>query len=266
MIRSTNIKLISAGRTLKVFKYKDHPLFYGFVSPKNKGMNFREKTQEEILDNRRRSMNRSRTSVYNIVSSNAWFWNKPSGKPFLPVFLTLTCREDYRNIQETNKLFNKFIKKFNYHVFNSKKNQLKYLAVIEFQDKNRNGVIHYHVIFFNLKFVYKKKIEELWSHGYIKIRKLDRVKNVARYITKYMGKNFQDTRLDKQKRYFCSRNMKRPVSIRNQERATELTQDIPDIYKISEQTFDSKYQGKVICTEYDFGPQKTLFDIINKKV
>lgn len=262
-MRSTNTKVLIAGRIAKVFKY-ENPVFYGFTSEGKSRKSYHEKTEIEILENRKRSMARARTKVFNIVSSNAWFWNKPDGKPFLPVFLTLTCKNDYKNIQETNKIFNKFIKRFNYSVFGSKTNQLKYLAVIEFQDKNRDGVIHYHIVFFNLKFVYKTKIRDIWKEGHIKIRKLDQVKNVARYVTKYMGKNFQDDRLDGEKRYFCSRKIKRPVEERDQVRAINLSEKIPEQYKVKEYEFNSKYQGKVKCIEYDFGKQKTLFDILEK--
>ncbi|MGG0740940.1 rolling circle replication-associated protein [Niallia taxi] len=61
------------------------------------------------------------------------------------------------DIDFTNNEFEKFIKRLNYHQYQTKKQVIKYLATWE---KQKRGAIHYQVIFFDFPFIRKKKLEE----------------------------------------------------------------------------------------------------------
>jgi hypothetical protein len=79
----------------------------------------------------------------------------------LPVLLTATL------ITEQNKYF---IQRLNYYLYHTKTQLLKYLATWE---KQKRGAIHYHVIFFDFPYIAKEKLQNLWSHGFIKINRID---------------------------------------------------------------------------------------------
>lgn len=74
------------------------------------------------------------------------------------------------DISHTNYEFNKFIKRLNFYLYSTKKQQLKYLAVWE---KQKRGAIHYHIIFFDLPFIKHKALQDIWGYGFIKINKID---------------------------------------------------------------------------------------------
>lgn len=126
-----------------------------------------------------------------------------NSNPDMNKFLTLTFSDNVSDLYYSNSEFLKFIHKVNYHVFHTKKRILKYLAVIEFQER---GAIHYHVIC-NLPFVEHDKLSSLWKHGFISINRIKDSKNddisidcdnVGAYVCKYMTKDNDDPRLKQQ--------------------------------------------------------------------
>lgn len=260
--RATKLKVLLCGR-IAIVKQYEKEIWYNTLYPKLKknktGWGEREKTEEEKKDIRKRANYRARNNVYNLISTNAWFWKKEDNSMYLPTFLTLTYKENITDIKEANYLHSKFIKRLNYHTYGTKKMQLKYLSVIEFQ---KRGAIHYHIIFFNLPFIHKTEISEIWDQGFILIKKIDDKQNVAGYLTKYMSKGNNDIRLDKKKRYMCSRKLLRPIEINVQEEALRLIEKIPEKYIKKTGSFETDYFGQVTVTEYDFGKGKTIKDVV----
>jgi len=147
-------------------------------------------------------------------------------------------------------IFNKFLKRLNYEIIGEKKGFLKYVAVIEFQDKTREGVIHYHIVFFNLKFIWADTLASIWDEGFIKIKKIGKVKNIGTYITKYMSKNFEDNRLDKKKRYFSSSGLFKPKVFLDQKEVDEIYKNLPKKYITKERKYWSRYDQWVNTVEY----------------
>jgi hypothetical protein len=175
---------------------------------------------------------------------------KDDGRPCIPIFLTFTFKDDDRDIVEANYILNKFLKRLNYEIIGEKKGFLKYVGVPEFQDKTRDGVIHYHFVFFNLKFIWADKLAEIWGEGYIKIRKIGRVKSIANYITKYMSKNFEDCRLDGKKKIFSSQGLFKPITYLDQTWANRVYHVLPKKCLVSEREYQSKYDGVVKKQEF----------------
>ncbi|MDQ3089572.1 MAG: hypothetical protein M3Q24_00245, partial [bacterium] len=131
--------------------------------------------------------------------------------------------------------------------------------VIEFQER---GAIHYHSIFFNLKYIHKRTLADLWGEGFIEIKAVEHVDNVGAYMAKYMSKNFKDNRLDGQKRYFSSKYLQRPIEIKNQYKATIIAKSIPEKYLVHEKEFESSYHGIVKYRQYKLDKTQTLFDVV----
>lgn len=125
-------------------------------------------------------------------------------------FVTLTFGNvswDITDVRLCNKAFTKFIMrlKYRYH-------DLKYLAVVEFQDANGRGAVHYHMLC-NLPFIKKSELAKIWGHGFIKINAIDKVDHVGAYISKYMAENLDDERLCGLKAYQYSRNLEKPIEV-----------------------------------------------------
>lgn len=90
--------------------------------------------QNERLERISKTRKNSRWEVMRLVDTN--FDKKTS-------FLTLTTKENIQDRNQFNLLFDKFIKRLNYKIFNSKKRLLKYLAVLEKQER---GAWHVHIM------------------------------------------------------------------------------------------------------------------------
>lgn len=162
-------------------------------------------------DSRTQAINRARRRLRRLINSNAGQWyDDISKKYFLPLFLTLTFRENITDIKYANSFFSDFVARFNYHFFQTKKRVLKYVVVVEFQQR---GAVHYHAILFNVPFVENlhARISDVWRHGFVFVNSLKDVRNVGAYVVKYMSKEMQDDRLVGQKMYFASKNLLKPI-------------------------------------------------------
>ena len=207
-------------------------------------------------------MQRSNSKLRRLVNANAWKWNKLDNSPYPPVFATFTFKEEIRDIKVANKLFSNFIKRLNYELGHTKKSFLKYITVIEFQDFSRDGVVHYHSIFFNLQFIAKDLLADTWGQGFVHIRAIDQVSNAGAYVSKYLVKHFEDDRLDGQKRYFSSRGLRKPIEILDETKANAVLALIPAPYLAKQKEFTSKYQGKVDYKQYLLEKTQSLIDVV----
>lgn len=158
---------------------------------------------------------RSQTSLVRLVNANKVY---DRGRHS---FLTLTYKEEQRDITTAQRDFAKFIQRLNYApTIRKSTKRIRYVSVIEFQDKKRNGVIHFHVILFDVPYIHWHTLTQLWGHGSIDINARDKsgkpltVTRVAKYMAKYMAKGFTDTRLNGKKKYSASTNLNRPTVIR----------------------------------------------------
>ena len=124
-------------------------------------------------------------------------------------FVTLTFDNnrdfDIKDVKSCNRFFKRFIQRLKYRY-----PDLKYVAVIEFQDKNGRGAVHYHMIC-NLGFVPNKVLRGIWTGGHVKINAIDKVDNVGAYVIKYMCKDTEDPRLMGENAYLHSRGLEEPI-------------------------------------------------------
>jgi hypothetical protein len=140
-------------------------------------------------------------------------------------------------------------------------NFLKYAVVIEFQ---KRGAIHFHVLFFNLPYIDQNILAKLWGKGFIKINKIDNVKNIGSYVTKYMSKDFGDSRLCGQKSYFTSRGLKKPFITYDESAINILLNAMPDKDKAFQIEFDSKFSGKSKFIQFNLKDYPELKNVIKE--
>lgn len=164
-----------------------------------------KKAEKKEMERRKQiSLEYTKKQLRRRVYANVGKWPEPNGKYTNPTFLTLTIHEGGDELKIANGMFMRFIKRLNYFVTGEKDSFVKYLAVPEFQ---KRGAVHYHCIFFNLSYIPKKKIEELWSHGFIKVEQIDELAGSVEYVLKYMRKDLASMVPKGMKRYLISRGL-----------------------------------------------------------
>lgn len=210
-----NTKMIETPTTLEIWEYLSEPVVYSITDDKetnNKNGNIESviekkkpdvKQEYDAIKRKQKHYEQMRWEISRIIDCNFDDNTK---------FMTLTFKENIQDVKYTNVEFKKFIKRLNYYLYNEKKQKLKYLAVWE---KQKRGTIHYHIIFFELPFINIDELQRIWGNGFVKINKIDvdSKDNRGRYVSKYFSKDI-DEKDYKQKAFFKSQNLKKPIVIR----------------------------------------------------
>lgn len=103
------------------------------------------------------------------------------------LFITLTYAENMTDRERLMKDYEKFMKRLRYRL-KLKTADLDYLSVVEPQ---RRGAWHMHVLLrFNGQksaYVPSDQLENIWGHGFVKIRRIDGIDNLGAYLTAYLA-------------------------------------------------------------------------------
>lgn len=248
-------KYIITGHILEVYEYEKFICGHG------------GKEKKEPLEELKKEINE--TTLLNYVNHNKVRQNEVrrltcANFDKLSTFVTLTfdnkkVQHDIHNVKECNYQFKKFIQKLKRYLIKEKyPNELKYLAVIEFQDTNDRRAVHYHVVF-NLPFIPHKDLENLWAMGYVYIEKINHVDNVGAYLIKYMTKDSADERLMGLPAYLRSKNLIEPSEIiltntesdRLSSEYYKLDTIISNNTAIYEAEYDTEFMGKCQYRQYN---------------
>lgn len=203
------------------------------------------------MKNYQNTQKRRRESVRNLITTN--FSNADK-------FVTLTFKNglgfDICNVQQCNYEFMKFIQRLKYWLAKHQPgHELKYLAVIEFQDANGRGAVHYHLLM-NLPYIKKSVLSEIWGNGFVKINAIDKVDNIGAYVSKYMNKDLDDVRLMGENAFMYSRNLQKPVELANWRNSDDIAlSQIWDYLAKKSPSYSAKYEsenaGVVVYLQYN---------------
>lgn len=212
MLQAYNLKVIETATYTEIYEYLDEPVFYTvgtkennekvkhIDSDENNAVNNKiAEKHYDALKRKQKHYEKMRWEIARLVDCN--FDNQTK-------FMTLTFKENIKDLNYTNKEFKKFIQRLNYYLYKDKKHHLKYIAVWE---KQKRGAIHYHVIFFSLPYIPVKELRKIWRNGFVKINiiDVDSKDNRGRYVSKYFSKDI-DEKDFKQKAFFKSQNLSLP--------------------------------------------------------
>ena len=251
MIERVTKKIIQSGDVIEVYEYSEGYL-KGYKLTENEINNRRRSTDDiDEIDSRERSLKRAKANLRRLINANVG----RHGKEFTAKFLTLTFKENIQDIEQANYEFKKFIKRLNYKLYKTKKANLKYTCVVEFQ---KRGAIHYHVIIYNMPYVKANDIAKVWGNGFIKINKIDDIDNVGAYVAEYLGqaekgqgKNIEDDRLRGQKSYFSSHGLLKSVEITDKEVVEQVGAVLLNQEPIYSVTYENEYLGNVVYKQYN---------------
>jgi len=127
-----------------------------------------------------------------------------------PVFVTITYAENMGDVSQARRDWKTFTERARYK-FGT---QFRYVCVSEFQQR---GAVHFHAIFWGLppESVVSERLTRLvaglWGLGYVDIVPIKDEQKTSTYLSKYIAKNFNDSRLRGFRSYMVSRNAIRPV-------------------------------------------------------
>jgi len=250
MIERVIAKIIQSGDIIEIYDYSQGYI-KGFTDKTEKTGRKSDYKSENYEEHRKQVLQRAKRDLRRLINAN----HGQYGDQFTSKFLTLTFGDLITDVKEANYEFQKFIKRLNYLVFNTKKANLKYNTVIEFQ---KRGAIHYHVIIYNMPFTKQKIIEETWGNGFIKINKIDDVDNVGAYVAEYLGnaekgqgKDVFDDRLQGKKSYFSSRGLYKPIEITDKKIVEQVATALPSENLTYSATFENEHLGNIIYKQYN---------------
>ena len=230
--KNTYLKVIATGSVFEIYEYEKMP-----VLPSQKKKNKKESDDkycdiefDNTLTDRQNNMHKSRNNFRRLVTANFDAGSK---------FITLTFRDDITDVKEANKEFKKYIQRMRYRY-----GDFKYANVIQFQDKNRGGVVHYHMMS-DLPYIPHEDLEKIWGHGFVGINKIDHVDNVGAYMIRYMAEDMNDTRLMGEKSYSTSKNLDRPIEF-----VGDVAEEIIKMYDLEqkETVYNSHYTTEHLGT------------------
>lgn len=249
-------KVIFLGRSIDYYRFQFEPPLLG--TPRD---NRKDENKAETKTNPDNSLYRTKRVIRDLIRCNAWEWHKKNTEAYPPCFLTLTFEENIQDLKEANREFSKFMQRYNYEVFGDKKARLKYIGVPEFQ---KRGAIHYHAIIFNLPFIKKKVYERLfktWGKGRVELKIVKTMESLIKYLSKYITKESIDSRLTNKKRYFCSRNLKKPIVIKDFGFSQRFIENIDKSRIVLKDIYHNEYLGEVEHINFAMEKNETIVDL-----
>lgn len=210
-----------------------------------KGGGVRDGDGEHHDTNYKQRQRNRRNRIRQLICSNF-----DSGSKFVTLTFNNSHDFDIRDVKSCNRYFMTFIKRLRYRY-----PSLKYVAVIEFQDMNGRGAIHYHMIC-NLPFVKASELQEIWRAGFIKINAIDKVDNVGAYVIKYMCKDTEDVRLCGENAYLHSRGLIEPLQFCTWKGDPDQWRQIHASLEKHSPSYsakhESEYAGQIEYLQYNF--------------
>jgi len=226
------LKLVISGHVFEWYEFEISPRI-----PERKNEKRNIKTREQRLaeymksEDRQKNYSKTKKQIERLIYCNLK----------LTKFLTLTFAGEMSQIEIANVHFHNFVARLRrlYPEF-------QYIAVPEFQ---KRGAVHYHLLCY-LPYVPGEIIAKVWTHGFIKIKRTDRVKNLAKYMTKYLTKDLFDGRLYSKKKFFCSRELDRPQVLYDEDALHKICTET-GLTMLYENEFPASYFGTIKYVLYE---------------
>jgi len=236
LVKQSNYRAVLSGKRLEIFYYQKPYSYNSFEIEGNK-------KPKNGTTRSRQSLYRARSLVKRLISCNSDFFGCRS------LFVTYTFAENIVDLKDANREWTNYTKRLNRFLWERGLSTARYLAVVEFQ---KRGAVHYHVVYFNLPFIFgiKDTFSSLWGKGFVKLNAIKQVRRIELYVSKYLQKGVIDNRLAGEKCYFSSRGLNRPIVFRCPQVELLLKQQGVKIKLGYEQVYESPQLGSTVYKEY----------------
>lgn len=234
MVKKSKERLVISGIYAEHTIY-EKPFFWNFAPTAHERQHSLRSNKKQ--QRREDSIWRSRQNIMRLINANH------NGYGEKTKFITYTFKREIEDLEVARFYWARYIREVK-RIYP----HIKYLGVAEIQKKRFEStgkkIWHFHVVFFNLPFLYRAKDlhHRLWGEGFIKIITIDHVKNVGLYVSKYLRKDLQEEGLWGEKSYFTSKGLKKPIQYRQQKNVNKFMQQRKFVIQ-SESTFQSKQYG-----------------------
>lgn len=230
-VQHSKRRLILCGNTYELYEY-ERAYLWNKSPEKKSGTAVTAKSDTRRNDN----LTQARARIRRLILSNE------KGYSERLKFVTFTFKKNVRDLDKANKLWAEYARKIR-----ERHGALKYLCVVEFQ---KRGAIHYHVLYFNLPFIYGAKdvLQKTWSHGFVKLVTVSHVKNLGAYVSKYLQKDIMDKRLVGEKAFFCSKGLIQPEEIRNENTIDNILNERSMVGEVTK-AYTSSHFGEIHYTQ-----------------
>jgi hypothetical protein len=239
------VKVLVSGGVVDVWTYEKMP-----APSVKRSDDFAPKVSVDPLVNRARNQLRSKWEFMRTVNST---FN--AGSRFITFTFADGVLKDVTDVVEANKYWDRFL-----HRLRRRYGSFQWAVVVEFQDKNGRGAVHYHMLA-NLPYIPKTELEEIWGGGFVWIEKIDHVDNVGAYVVKYMAAELADERLCGLKAWRTSRNVKKPLEFRGDDARDFLEGHMVVGRPVrSVSSYDSEYHGRIEYIQYNLNSEAETVD------
>lgn len=252
-----NSKVYISGKRIEIYRYNSYQAIG--KEGNNKEGRTGKGTGCSKEKNRKVTLNRARNNIIRLANSN----------PDLTTFITLTYKENFKDLKKSKSHLNYFFKKLMKYY-----KGLKYLYVLEFQER---GAIHYHLLC-NLSIEFKTShrgrksqiqreyekwfAKAFWSNrGFVDIRNLESEgnDNAGKYIATYLVEDLIGLDLQGNKCFGYSRNLEKPrIELLDTDEGIE---EIVKIYKNYKVTYTSTYE--IVYVDSNGNERKSSVDYID---
>lgn len=236
-------KVIVSGNVVEIYTFEEG-FYYNepdfFIEPSEKKQEKVFKKEVDIS-----SIYRTKRNLRRLIEANSGAYSD-GGRVLAERFVTLTFKENVRDLTVANREWNRFLDRFNRKFY--ERGYLKYVGVPEFQ---KRGAVHYHALFFNMPFLKDahKKLWDSWGHGFV-FREDVKKGSLTRYLSKYIEKGFRDPRLKNRRRYLASRGLFRSKQVRDKEHVDFFVDGLEPKDRVYEKLFMASFPiGKRVFYE-----------------
>lgn len=161
----------------------------------------REKESSSRLDSEK-SLRKSLKTIRELIATNVTDAKKVR-------WVTLTYRENMTDTRRLYEDFRKFNQRFKYYCAIYGMDCYEYICVAEPQ---KRGAWHLHVFYIwdrDAPFIHNRTLARIWSHGFVTIKALYKIENIAGYFQAYLT----DIEIPEEKREFFAEGKLKSVEI-----------------------------------------------------
>lgn len=126
------------------------------------------------------SVSQSLRNLRDIINTNLT-------NPECALWVTLTYRENMRDVGRLYEDYRRFWSRFQYHLRIQGHPKAEYISAVEPQGR---GAWHLHTLFLfpeKAPYIPNQKMAQLWGHGFTKTKGLQGIDNPGLYLTAYLG-------------------------------------------------------------------------------
>lgn len=187
-------RVIKAGDIVDIYEY-EKPVMYGYQQSIDTAPRREMDLTDEEHYKRKDNLSRARQMIRYYIWTNR--------TPYMK-FVTFTYRDNMQDYWQFLKDWKRFVERMS-----RKGYKLRYLYVLERQER---GAIHVHAVIFNNEYIPQDFLTEVWGHGFVWIIRINHVRNVGAYVSKYLQKD--SMQYYGSYAYHLSRNLRKPEELR----------------------------------------------------